>query len=119
MPPKYLYKFEKLDVQTLRNLKNAQVYFSTPASFNDPFDCSVLEASIILRDNDVVELFKRYLKAKGKRADFEINSTKDIPEEDVDQIHLTLEKKLKNQQDKFLNKTGCTCFSEINDNILL
>ncbi len=62
MLPKHLYKFEKINVQTLRNLKNAQIYFSTPASFNDPFDCSVFEASAVLTDNVVVELFNRYLQ---------------------------------------------------------
>lgn len=119
MLPKHLYKFEKLNVQTLRNLKNAQIYFNTPASFNDPFDCSVLEASVILGDNEVIELFKRYLKANNKLVDFEINSIKDIPQEYIDQIHEASEKNLKDQQAKFLNKTGCTCFSEVNENILL
>lgn len=119
MLPKYLYKFEKLNVQTLRNLKNAQIYFNTPASFNDPFDCSVLEASVTLGDNEVVELFKRYLKAGNKIVDFEINSIKDIPQQYIDQIHEASDKNLIDQQDKFLNKTGCTCFSEVNDNILL
>jgi len=119
MLPKHLYKFEKLNVQTLRNLKNAQIYFNTPASFNDPFDCSVLEASIILSDSDVVELFKRYLRDNNILVDYEINSIKDIPRKNVDQIHAAFEKNLKDRQNEFLNKTGCTCFSEVNDHILL
>lgn len=119
MPPKYLYKYEKINVQTLRNLKNAQIYFNTPASFNDPFDCSVLEASVILGDNEVVELYKRFLKSKNKLANTEINSVEDIPKDDIKQIHQASEKHLKAQQNKILTQTGCTCFSEINDNILL
>jgi len=119
MLPKYLYKFEKLNVQTLRNLKNAQVYFNTPTSFNDPFDCSVLEASVILGENEIVEIYKRFLEANNKLSSFEINSIKDIPSDDINQIHEALEKNLKAQQDKMLTQRGCVCFSEVNDNILL
>jgi hypothetical protein len=119
MLPKYLYKFEKLNVQTLPNLKNAQVYFNTPASFNDPFDGSVLEASVILTDRNVVELYKRYLQNKNQIIDIEVNSIKDIPQKDIDQIHISFEKVLKHQQLEILNERGCTCFSEVKDNILL
>jgi len=92
MPPKYLYKFEKLNVQTLRNMKNAQIYFNTPASFNDPFDCSALDVSAILTDSNVVEIFKRYLQDNNTRVDFEINSIIDVPRKDIDQIHEAFEK---------------------------
>jgi hypothetical protein len=119
MLPKRLYKFERINVQTLRNLKNAQVYFNTPASFNDPFDCSVLEASVILGDNEVVEIYKRFLKGKNKLANIEINSVKDIPKDEIDRIHEAFEKNLKAQQNKILTQTGCTCFSEVKDNVLL
>jgi DUF2971 family protein len=119
MPPKHLYKFEKLNVQTLRNLKNAQIYFNTPASFNDPFDCSALNTSAILTDNNVVEIFKRYLRDNNIRVDFEINSIKDVPQKNIDQIHEAFEKMFIEKQDELLNKRGCTCFSEVNNNILL
>lgn len=119
MLPKRLYKFERINVQTLRNLKNAQVYFNTPASFNDPFDCSVLEASVILGDNEVVEIYKRFLKGKNKLANIEINSVKDIPKDEIDRIHEAFEENLKAQQNKILTQTGCTCFSEVKDNVLL
>jgi hypothetical protein len=119
MPPKYLYKFEKLNVQTLRNLKNAQVYFNTAASFNDPFDCSVLEASVILGDNELIEIYKRFLKDNKKLANIEINSVKDIPKDDINKIHEAVEKNLKTEQNRILTQRGCTCFSEVNDNILL
>jgi hypothetical protein len=119
MLPKCLYKYEKLNVQTLRNLKNAKIYFNTPASFNDPFDCSVLETSILLTDSDIVEIFKRYLLDNSIRVDFEISSKKNVPQKNIDQIYMAFEKKLRDKQDELLNKRGCTCFSEVNDNILM
>ena len=119
MLPKYLYKFEKLNVQTLRNLKNAQIYFNTPASFNDPFDCSALDVSAMLTDDKVVETYKWHLKNNNIQVDSEINSIKDVPQKIVDQTHEVFEESFTKQQDEILNKKGCTCFSELNDNILL
>jgi len=119
MLPQYLYKFEKLNVQTLRNLKNAQIYFNTPASFNDPFDCAALDVPAMLTDASVVDIFKRYLRENNIRVDFEINSIKDVPQNYVDQIYKTFEEVFAQQQDDLLHRKGCTCFSEVKDNILL
>ncbi len=119
MLPKYLYKFEKLNVQTLRNLKNAQFYFNTPASFNDPFDCSALDIPAILTDKNVVEIFRRYLHNNNILIDFEISSIKDVPKKNIDQIHEGFEKMFREKQDELLHRRGCTCFSEVKDNILL
>jgi len=86
MLPKRLYKFQRLSEQTLRNLKNAQIYFNTPASFNDPFDCSVLEASAVLNDKNVIEIFERYINENNIILDFEIKSSDDIPDKYIKQI---------------------------------
>ncbi len=120
MVPKHLYKFQPLNLQTLRNLKNAQLYFNTPASFNDPFDCSTLEASFEpLDEKNVVDIFKHYMNKKNITLDFEINSIKDVPQQYVNQIHSGIEKTLKEKQRQFLHERGCSCFSEENDNILM
>ncbi len=119
MVPQRLYKFQKLNEQTLRNLKNAKIYFNTPASFNDPFDCSALNVSAMLTDNHVVEIYKRYLRDKGILINHEINSIKDVPQNDIDKIGVAFEKMFKERQDDLVNRRGCTCFSEVNDNILL
>lgn len=119
MVPEHLYKFQKLNEQTLRNLKNDILYFSVPASFNDPFDCSALNLNAMFTDNTVIEIFRRYLHDKNIQADFQINSIKDVPQKDVDQIYQASEKLFKERQDELLNKRGCTCFSANNTNILL
>ena len=80
MIPKFLYKFEKINEQTLRNLKNAQLYFNTPSSFNDPFDCSVLEASVILNDSDYIDIFKNYVNKHSIDHQSEVKEISDIPE---------------------------------------
>jgi len=119
MVPQRLYKFQKLNGQTLRNLKNAQIYFNTPASFNDPFDCSALDLEAMLTDDKVVEIFRRWLKDKNIHIDFEINSIKDVPQMYIDRIHQAFEKMFGERQDRVINRSGCTCFSEDKENILL
>lgn len=37
--PEKLYKYRAFDTNTLRILTQNQIYFSSPESFNDPFDC--------------------------------------------------------------------------------
>lgn len=39
--PHYVYKFQKLDEYTIRNMRNNSLYFNSPISYNDPFDCSL------------------------------------------------------------------------------
>jgi hypothetical protein len=39
--PPQLYKYQPYNTQTLDNLKNRIIWFSTPEQFNDPFDCGI------------------------------------------------------------------------------
>ena len=45
---------------SLRNLKNAQIYFNAPISFNDPFNCSIVKESVSYSNEDIVKLFNHY-----------------------------------------------------------
>ncbi|MCD4741850.1 MAG: DUF2971 domain-containing protein [Desulfobacteraceae bacterium] len=119
MVPIYLYKFEKISEQALRNLKNAQIFFNTPSSFNDPFDCSVLEASVVLEPEDYISIFKHYINEKGIVLDCDIRNISDIPEKYKNQIFTGLQQSLKQKQYQWLFETGCTCFSERKDYILM
>lgn len=116
--PNYLYKYEKINEQTLRRLKNAQIFFNTPSSFNDPFDCSVLEASVLLKPDDYTYFCKRFLKEKGIDSDADIKVS-DIPEKCINQINNVIQKKLEEKQYHWLHEIGCTCFSENKDHILM
>jgi hypothetical protein len=78
-----------------------------------------LDVSAILSDEDVIEIYKRYLLDNNKRVDLEINSIKDVPKSIVDETHEVFKKAFLEKQDELLNRRGCTCFSEVNDNILL
>lgn len=117
MLPKYLYKFEKITEQTLRNLKNAQIYFNAPVNFNDPFDCSALNVASMLNDKTIVDLVNKYLQDNGDSR--KINSIEQIPQKIRNQTYDIFEQEFAKQQNNLLHNRGCTCFSELNDNILL
>jgi hypothetical protein len=41
--PKYLYKYRDFDQsgRNIRMLSHNEIFFSSPAKFNDPFDCQI------------------------------------------------------------------------------
>jgi len=60
-PPPRLYKYQPINVQTLANLKSAQLWFNAPIRFNDPFDCALpIFDSSRLTDADFLRAFNYY-----------------------------------------------------------
>ena len=119
MVPKFLYKFEKINVQVLRNLKNAQLFFNTPSSFNDPFDCAVIEASVMLKESDYINIFNMKLKEDYHLSGAKISRFSDIPQNFRANLLKGIQNALKKQEKKALFERGCTCFSERKDHILM
>jgi len=110
------------------NLKNCQLYFSSPSKFNDPYDCAIGWIKEELDENDVEIMIN------------ELNKQKDIselidksPEEQKEQIRNIMKiqpENLKKRNEEFIrniNKSvngpfknfGVCCFSEEIDNILM
>lgn len=119
LPPKSLYKYQSLTAQTLQNLKGQCLYFGSPKNFNDPYDCAL--SPIISRptDSDVREIREHYLKDKKMelkvRQDFDRSSLEVLRESFQKAGREALEK----TTNSFLEKSGVTCFSERNDNLLM
>jgi len=57
-----LYRYSAVDSRSLENLRNNLFYFSSPASFNDPFDCKSLFTLEGSSDNDWRLFFNRSLE---------------------------------------------------------
>lgn len=116
---KNLYKFEAINEYSLRNLKNAQIFFNAPISFNDPFDCSMVESSFSYKDSDVVDLYNNF-QANGLMGDRpQVKDYDEIPQEFVDQFKAGIVGSIPDIEKKHLRDVGCTCFSEKNDHILM
>lgn len=114
--PRYLYKYEKINMLSIQNLKNAQLYFNAPKNFNDPFDCSTLQ-NINLTDEKLFEINKLYLSIYPEIASSK--SILEIPDTIKNSIINSIQQEFKEYQFKLLNERGCTCFSEINNNLLM
>lgn len=60
--PAKLYKYERIDAQTLRNLKAQSIYFGSPKGFNDPYDCAITPNIRQLTIEEVEEVRAYYLQ---------------------------------------------------------
>lgn len=68
--PTHLYKYQRLTAHSLASLLNETVWLSSPAAFNDPFDCAIT-------------LSKEKLKESIDHAIEEISRINDIPQEQI------------------------------------
>lgn len=123
--PPVIYKYEPYNTYSLRNLKNAQIYFNRPIDFNDPFECSFYSA---YDENDILKLYNKWISNKlefpgapppppGLSRTFD--SIEDVPNEFKNSISKTAEEVEEEKRREYLYKIGCSCFSEIKDSLLM
>ena len=117
--PPTVYKYESFNVQSLLNLKAQSLYFGSPRNFNDPYDCAIT-ATVRDPSADEVELIrKRYANDKAfpepVREKFRL-----MPFDEFKRMLISGAKQgLADVREKFLNTKGVTCFSEVNDDLLM
>lgn len=116
--PKSLFKFESINEYSLRNLKNAQIFFNCPSTFNDPFDSSIQETIFTLSNNDLVEIHNHYIDEGGIKSD-KVDSFKDLPDNFRGQVERGMHQPLRDLESMYLNELGCSCFTEDNTEILM
>lgn len=118
MIPKKFFKYERINSYTLRNLKNAQIYFNHFSAFNDPFDCPYKEAIIKVNDKDTINFYNKYLKDVSN-TNIIAKSLNDIPKEFKEQSIVLMKMNYKEMVEKFFPNLGIVCFSTKNDDILM
>jgi hypothetical protein len=104
--PAILHRYEKINLQTLRNLKNQIIYLGPPRNFNDPYDCAIGALLSDLTDQGLQRLLEgRRVNAPNEvlKAMFKKGATKTIQE----------------HTERFLNERGVACFTEKPDNLLM
>ena len=117
--PLKLYKYEPFNKYSLSNLKNQQVYFSRPNTFNDPFDCSVNCNFEDLSNTDLIKLHRRYFDLCPDKVQF---STKygSTPNSAFRQfMTATIKVAFEHHKNEILFNRGVSCFSETNSEILM
>lgn len=116
--PEKLYKYESFSVQSIRNLKNQVIYFAAPSGFNDPFDCA-LKAE--LSEPTATEI--EYLRDIYLTKNWPLHVLEKIKTAPLEQLKPMLVRAARhaNEQvfDSFLKDKGVSCFSEVNDELLM
>jgi DUF2971 family protein len=110
--PTMLYKHTSISDNLKNSLKNAQLWFAAPTTFNDPFDCQINDQT--KWTDDVIEEYVNYTtrltKEKINPSDV-VQANKNNP----GSFNQHFTKTFKN----VLSKIGVTCFLPTPDNLLL
>lgn len=119
--PEILYRYRHLQGEhrerTARILKDSALYFASPASFNDPFDCKVhfrLSSTEKEPRSKHLSLLKKYAPALN-RAQRRAKATDDLRRFDCEEF-------LRNVTTGFqteVNQVGVLSLSQTNDNVVL
>lgn len=117
--PSKLYKYQAFESRSLENLKAHGIFFNSPLSFNDPYDCATNPFVKRPDSNQVEEIRQRYLADPTIPA----NVKAELNAQSVSDLQVMLERcgkdAIKETINRFLVERGVTCFSEKNDDLLM
>lgn len=119
MIPERLYKYQPVTAQTLQNLKRCTLWFSPPASFNDPFDCAL---KVVRAENIDFERVWQHLEATTS-IDPEFATSMRPDGELSDEFRASTARGIESAfgkiRDQNLNQRGVACLSAKRDNMLM
>ena len=118
-PPKIVYKYESFNIRSLMNLKEQSLYFGSPRGFNDPYDCAIT-ASVDEPTDEQIEIVKNHFLSDQPIPSEYKKLLETLP---IDQLRQHLKNaantSMHNVREEFLSKKGVTCFSELNDDLVM
>ena len=117
--PERIFKFQAFDQYSLRNLKNAQIYFNSPVDFNDPFDCAITNESAFHSKRDLLEFWNSVVEEGKFPGQSKYENFHNIPPKIVKLMEGQFQSVAAQFHEKNLNNIGCCCFAERNDHILM
>lgn len=109
--PRFLYKFRPPNVFTKNVIKNSALYFSTPQSFNDPFDCQLTLDTNLTRDEITTYLSTRRPALSKPQIKRLLADWKDDP--------IAFRRSANRTLHEALSKHGISCFAPNADSILM
>jgi len=122
---KKLYKYESFNTYSLANLKNQQLYFSSPITFNDPFDCAIGCTLEDISQSNFAKIYDYYLAKDPSKFSKPVQlAVKEGLETHIEKELLKLftdmlKKSFIDSRNNILNNRGISCFSETSDEILM
>lgn len=119
--PPILFKYQSFTPEALSNLASRQIWFSRPAKFNDPFDCSIRIDRGPISDLDYQRVYEFCRNESGDPSGFDAQYSPLAYKnsEFRKQIQTGLDAAFENQRQIMLNKNGVCCFSASNNEILM
>lgn len=119
--PSKLYKYQPCESYALNNLREKQIWFSKPESFNDPFDSDINFALADITDKNLKPLFDSCRESAPDKNAFDskyIQGGKINDKFRDDIVSFTIQATEQVKQNQWKQK-GIACFSEENDNLLM
>ena len=108
---RYVYRYRPLNNFTDEIFKKSELWFASPKTFNDPFDCQ-----IISKTNNSIQEIKDFISENDKT--ISNNQSNSLAKEWYDkpsELHIIVNRAIK----KIFNESGVCCFAGSNDNILM
>ena len=117
--PARLFKYEPFSARSLQNLKEQVIYFGSPLGFNDPYDCALTPRIKSPSDADIARLRQHY-GSDPEVPEVTREKFKTMPDEKLRELILRIGlKSLQEGIAGFLSSNGVSCFSEVNDSLLM
>lgn len=117
--PPFLYKYEPFTLLAIQNLKRHSVYFGSPSSFNDPFDCALTPRFRAPTDIEACAATATHI-AKSTTPPEVKEQLQSMNMKELKEMLLSNAKSIIQEQCETINNTrGISCFSEVNDNLLM
>lgn len=119
--PRVLYKYQPQNSQAVDNLRNQEIWFGAPKDFNDPFDCALKPQIPIVSDGQAMGLAKKFLDLPSRQGDVVLQRqfSEISPQEWFERMNRDLLREISKQADTISSNSGISCFSEVNDNLLM
>ncbi len=117
--PPLVYKYEDFTVRSIKNLKAQSIYFGSPKYFNDPYDCAI-KADVAEPTNVQIEEIRSFY---NHQPDLPRQAKKELGSMSTDQISEMIQRSARATAEdgvkRFLENSGVSCFSEINNDLLM
>jgi len=117
--PSVLYKYQRVNANSLVNLKTHAIYMASPLGFNDPYDCALGSVMHEVTDSEL----DRIVSYCAKQVDVPVSIKQQLSsfnKIDLKAVFLKGSKSAIEQQvQQFLKRNGVACFTERKDNLLM
>lgn len=116
--PATIFKYQPLSAQTLQNLKTQTIYFASPLTFNDPYDCA-LKAGVIEPTSAEIEVLREHLLSEELPGETAASLRRTGLAELRSLVMNQVQRSIDRTVTEFLSSRGVACFSGRNDDLLM